>query len=80
LLHPNNVPLVPDVTDAAGQPTGRSDARGSDTIGDTVSVTVRLVIVIVPVFVTTSRYVTGVPVPGEAGTCVFTIERLVTAG
>jgi hypothetical protein len=41
---------------------------------------VRLVIVIIPVFVTTSRYVTGAPVPGDAGVCVFTIVRLVTAG
>jgi len=42
--------------------------------GETVSVTTRFVIVIVPVFATTIRYVTVAPVAGDAGVCVFTID------
>ena len=46
--------------------------------GETVSVTTRFVIVIVPVFATTIRYVTVAPVAGDAGVCVFTIDMPVT--
>jgi len=43
-----------------------------------VSSTVRFVIVIVPVFVTTTRYVIAEPVPGAAGFWLFTTDNPVT--
>jgi hypothetical protein len=80
LLHEYSVPLAVFATVATAHPTGLSDVLGVPTTGDIVSVTVSDVIVIVPLFVTTIRYVTGFPVTGEGCTCVFTIERFVTAG
>jgi len=77
LDHPNSVPDVTPVTAGVGKPEG-SDAVALVITGEIVSVTTRFVIVIVPVFATTTRYVTVAPVPGAAGVCVFTIDNPVT--
>jgi len=72
---------VPDpatlVTTGVGNPLG-SLAVALVTTGEIVSVTVRFVIVAVPVFTITTRYVTAPPIPGEAGTCCFDTVRFVT--
>jgi hypothetical protein len=61
-----SVPLAIDVTAGVGNPLG-SDAVALVTTGEIVSVTVSAVIVIVPVFVTTTWYVTALPMPGTNG-------------
>jgi len=79
-LHTNRVPLPAwVVTVAAGNPVGWSPAAPVIT-GDTVSVTTRFVIVAVPVFATTTRYVTELPVPGAAGVCVLSTDSPVRTG
>ena len=77
LVHWNGVPLPTLVTAGVGNPLG-SDAVALVTTGEIVSITTRFVSVIVPVFVTTTRYVTGEPIPGAAGSCAFTTEIPVT--
>ncbi len=67
-LHRNRVPDATDVTVAAGNVAGWSPVAPVTT-GEIVSVTTRFVIVIVPEFTITIRYVTGLPVPGAAGVC-----------
>ena len=79
LLHEYSVPLPWLATVAGSHPAGSLDTPPITT-GDTVSVTVSDVTVIVPLFVTTIRYVIGFPVTGDGCTCVFTIDRFVTAG
>jgi hypothetical protein len=70
---------VPDVTDGAGNPLGPLPVA-LITTADSVSVTVNAVTVAVPVFVTTIEYVTGAPIPGDAGVWIFTTVSPVTTG
>ncbi len=72
-LHANRVPLAIEVTTGVGNPEG-SAAVALMTTGEIVSVRVRFVIVMVPEFTTTTVYVTGDPVTGVAGVCVFTTD------
>ncbi len=77
-LHTNRVPDPATLTTVGvGNPLG-SLAVALVTTGEIVSTTTRFVIVIVPVFTTTTLYVTGPPIPGDAGACSFDTVRPVT--
>jgi hypothetical protein len=75
-VHVNRVPDATLVTTGVGYPLG-SLAVALMTTPEIVSVTTKLVSVIVPVFATTIRYVTAAPVPGAAGACVFATVSVV---
>jgi hypothetical protein len=80
LLHTNNVPPATELTVGVGYPLG-SIAVPLMTTGEMVSVTIRFVIVAVPLFVTTIEYVTGAPMPGDAGVWILdTVRFVVSAG
>jgi hypothetical protein len=70
-LHMNRVPDATFVTTGAAHPAG-VPATAFTMTGETVSTTVRFVIVWVLVFVTTIWNVTGEPIPGAAGFIVLT--------
>jgi hypothetical protein len=77
---PKSVPELTVVIDAAPNAAGWSPAAPATT-GESVSVTTRFVIVIVPVLATTIRYVTCAPVPGAPGVCSFdTVSPVTGAG
>ena len=78
-LHTNRVPDATDVTVSAGNPAGSSPVAPVTT-GETVSTTIRLVIVAVPVFTTTIPYDTTLPIPGAAGVCIFVTVSPETTG